>query len=768
MGRDPPATPDANDHQLSEAAERIADGVAVEISPAVPGESGRVLGNLSKLAALRSAFQRLDEAEAASPAGAGDGQAVVPAEWGHLRIVESLGCGGFGTVYRAFDPLLERDVALKLRREDREQPMATRAYIGEARRLARVRHPNVLAVHGAGIHDGRAGLWSDLIEGESLEQRLSHGPLSRTELLALARQLLEAVRAIHRAGLVHGDLKAANVMFDAGHAVLMDFGAAHAPGDRPRQGSVDSMAPELLAGDRGDARSDLYSLGALLYRAALPRDVEPSAEPKQLRSRVGHSFARLIEELTHADPACRPRTDEVSRRLQRIVSAPARRRRRLGVGLVFASLLIGLLASLFALHRVREARERSDRIKGLLVAGIQNAAPTRQSGPASLREMLDFLAEQAPVRLQDYPEALADMRVVVGAGLADLGHLEEGLELAEAGLTVLGGLPDVSSLHLANTYNVIAGMRARASRVLANNGSIQVASARDAATKAIRLYEQLPATSRDRRLGLIRTRSLLGNLLTEEGDWLGAVEAHRSNLADRTALLGASASELAVDEYNLANAQAQCGDYASAEQNFRRAADRLHDAGAGESSRMAYVMHGHAVSLLRLGRQEESAALVDLAEALYHRVLDPQHAAVRRLAIFRAETMRVNGDPERAWARYRKVTTDPGTQEQLNTALRLNGIDILIDLGHYEEARSALDVLREKLRPGDAPLLPYVDAADVWVEARRHDTAGVAEKDPTAATRIRASITAMRDAGYGGLHQVARMNAWADQLDPGR
>ena len=742
--------------------------------PALAGpasaESGRVLGNLSRLAALRQAFQQLDTTpardEADAPAGSPSAAADAPAEWGHLRIVESLGRGGFGDVFRAYDPLLEREVALKLRREDRTESTATRAYIEEARRLARVRHPNVLAVHGAGIHDGRAGLWVDLIQGESLEQQLASGPLSRDELLALARQLLEALGAIHAAGLVHGDLKAANVMFDGEHAVLMDFGAAHAVGERPRQGSYDCMAPELLAGERGDARSDLYALGALLRRAAMAPESPVAGKNGSVRRQLGRSFASLIDELTASNPARRPDAASVARQLRRIATAPARRRRRLGIALVIASLLLGLLASLFALHRVREARDQSDRIKELLVAGIQHSAPTRQSGPASLRTLLDYLAEEAPGRLEAFPGALADMRVVIGAGLSDLGHHQEGLAIAEQGLRVLREQPGVSDLHLANSLSVIAVLRGKVSGLQQGEGSSPVASAREAAEQAIRLLERLPEDDRDRRVGMIRTRSLLGNLRSDDGDWLGAVSAHRANLADRAALLGEDAPQLAVDEYNLATAQSMCGDNENAVANFERAATRLRDAGAADSSRMAYVLHGQAVALMRLGRLQESAASADRAAALYERVLDPQHPAVRRLQMFRTEWLRVSGDPQQAYARYRDSIADPVTSELLNTGMRLYAVDMLIDAGRHAEARAELEATRDKLRPRDAPLLPYIEAAGVWIDSRLGESTTGDADAVAAATTIRAAIARMREAGYGRLPRIARMAAWAEQLDP--
>src|SRR5690606_2305910 len=113
----------------------------------------------------------------------------------------------------------------------------------------------------------------------------------------------------------------------------------------------------------------LYSLGALLRRAAAaPEDAVDSTGGRQ-RRQLGRGFASLIDELTARDPTRRPAAASVARRLRRIATAPARRRRRIGIALVIGSLLLGLLASLSALQRVREARERSDRIKELLVSG---------------------------------------------------------------------------------------------------------------------------------------------------------------------------------------------------------------------------------------------------------------------------------------------------------------------------------------------------------------------------------------------------------------
>lgn len=207
-----------------------------------------------------------------------DSPAFVPPAlffWGSLRVLERVGEGGGGEVYRAYDPALETVVALKLRKQGASWAgIDPKRFLDEARRLARVRHPNVLAVRGADEHDGRIGLWTDFIEGHSLEDHLrQEGPLSAREAALIGLDLCRALAAVHAKGLVHRDVKTSNVMREqGGRIVLMDFGsvAETATAEEPESGALDGtplvMAPEQLRGGPAGSRSDIYALGALLYR----------------------------------------------------------------------------------------------------------------------------------------------------------------------------------------------------------------------------------------------------------------------------------------------------------------------------------------------------------------------------------------------------------------------------------------------------------------------------------------------------------------------
>jgi tRNA A-37 threonylcarbamoyl transferase component Bud32 len=198
--------------------------------------------------------------------------------WGHLAVLEKIGEGAFGAVYRARDDKLQREVALKLLwPAERDAPSRSSRALKEARLLARVRHPNVATVYGADQIRGRVGLWMELVKGRTLAELLrAHGPFSARESALVGLDLCRALAAVHGAGLLHGDVKAHNVMREeGGRTVLMDFGTGKdLSQDRAsrHQGAGDDfagtplyLAPEVFAGHERTKTTDIYSLGVLLY-----------------------------------------------------------------------------------------------------------------------------------------------------------------------------------------------------------------------------------------------------------------------------------------------------------------------------------------------------------------------------------------------------------------------------------------------------------------------------------------------------------------------
>jgi serine/threonine-protein kinase len=219
--------------------------------------------------------------------------------WGAFRIVNYVGHGSYGDVYRAIGTRLDREVALKLLR-------AAGAPVGElgaevleeARLLARVRHPNVVTIHGADRIDGRVGLWMEFIEGRTLERILQEdGLLSPSNVASVCLDVCRALQAVHDADLLHRDIKAQNVMREAGgRHVLMDFGAGrHAAtgGLGDITGTPLCIAPEVLEGAPASSRSDIYSVGVLLFHLATGRYPVEGRNLDELRAR--HQAGERVE-----------------------------------------------------------------------------------------------------------------------------------------------------------------------------------------------------------------------------------------------------------------------------------------------------------------------------------------------------------------------------------------------------------------------------------------------------------------------------------------
>jgi Tol biopolymer transport system component len=238
---------------------------------------------------------------------------------GPYEVVAPLGAGGMGEVYRARDSRLGRDVAVKVLPAELAGNPERRARLErEARAVSGLNHPNICVLHDVGREGDVDFLVMELVEGETLAQRIEKGPFAPAELLRVGAQIADALDRAHRAGIVHRDLKPGNVMLTRAGAKLMDFGLARAAGaagsadgpaataaifsqsptaSRPLTaegtvvGTFQYMAPEQLEGHDADARSDLWAFGCVLYEMATGR-----------RAFEGKSQASLIGAIMHAEP----------------------------------------------------------------------------------------------------------------------------------------------------------------------------------------------------------------------------------------------------------------------------------------------------------------------------------------------------------------------------------------------------------------------------------------------------------------------------------
>src|SRR6266403_5670402 len=231
---------------------------------------------------------------------------------GPYEIQSPLGAGGMGEVYRASDTRLDRIVAIKVLPANLSSDASLKQRLErEAKAISKLSHPHICTLHDVGHQDGVDFLVMELVEGETLEQRLLKGPLPPDQTLRIASQVADALARAHKMGFVHRDLKPANVMLTKTGAKLMDFGLAKQSGPAPLAaaltevtadqlkltvegtivGTFQYMAPEQLEGKEVDARTDMFSLGGVIYEMATGKPAF-----------AGKSRASLIAAILSSEP----------------------------------------------------------------------------------------------------------------------------------------------------------------------------------------------------------------------------------------------------------------------------------------------------------------------------------------------------------------------------------------------------------------------------------------------------------------------------------
>ena len=412
-----------DDRALVDAAALVADGAPVDwvsAESAADADHRRLVRHLRLVESIASLHRSIPVAEPGDLEVAGvrasrvTGAGPAGPHWGRLTLLDRIGQGTSCEVYRAWDTALHREVALKLLHDEGDHAEAHTRLIEEARRLARVRHTHVVQVYGAEEHEGRVGLWMELVRGESLEQTVhTRGTFGAREAALIGLDLCAALAAVHGAGLLHRDVKAQNVMRESGgRLVLMDFGTGEElSGTNRLVGTPLYLAPEIFRGQRASVQSDLYSLAVLLFylvsgkfpvnagsmeelaRAHGRRERQPL---RDLRPDLPEAFVASVERALDSDPTRRFQSvGDFESALRESLDAPSRRagvqtpavsrRRRFGVAFTAAAaVLVALVAGLIVWSRSQPVLQAAS-IESLAVLPLVDKSA---SGTSDLSEAL--------------------------------------------------------------------------------------------------------------------------------------------------------------------------------------------------------------------------------------------------------------------------------------------------------------------------------------------------------------------------------------------
>lgn len=592
---------------------------------------------------------------------------------GNIRVVEFLAEGGMGAVYVGFDEKLHREVALKAIRGDRLNAAAKTRFLREARALSQLDHPGICAIHDYLETPGGDFLVLERIRGCNLQQALDGGAIDLAARLRIAEQVAEALGAAHSKGIIHRDLKLANVMLTDGGAVkVLDFGLAQATGDVPMGepgdgtagtpgmaagdatgyvrtelgslvGTMSCMSPEQARGEKVTMASDMYAFGLFLqelftdqpgYEQGLPQHLllvkvrEADTLPVV---GLAPDLTELIQTLKSLAPEVRPTAAAALRRLRWIRDKPKRRLRALAIAAAVLLLVLGGIKYTLDLRRERDAalraradaeqaRREAEEVSSFLVDIFKVSDPGEaRGGTVTARELLDRGAEQIRHGLRDQPASRARMMDAIGLIDHKLGLYAQARPLLEEAVAIRRRLPGTDlSTELSTELDLAASLQ--------HLGQVSQMQHRPE-TEA--LFREALAIQ-EKRLGpddpeVAMTLNNLGIYYGYGGELDKAETIFQRALRIREAALGPGHPDVAMTINNLALVRTQQKRYAEADALFRRALAIRERALPPDHPDLAATLESLALLAQNQHRYTEALPLHARALKIWEKTLGPDH-----------------------------------------------------------------------------------------------------------------------------------------------
>jgi serine/threonine-protein kinase len=588
---------------------------------------------------------------------------------GHFRVVEMLGRGGMGAVYKGYDDKLQRHVALKaIRSEFRLHAESKARFLREARILSKIDHPHVCTVHDYIEGDGCDFLVMELVEGRSLRVELMYEP-GQQRKMNIARQLLEVLAVVHSEGVIHRDLKPDNVMVTStGEIKVLDFGLARSVEEdaallsRSLAATVDAeagptiasdsdsgsiyvktqlgsvmgtlgyMSPEQACGQPATAASDMYSLGLILqemFTGQAPFD--RSNDPQTLLvkaidgdclpiSGLKEDLTALINRLKSVAPGARPSSVDALAELDHIIEKPKRIRRRaalISVWLALSLLALGMTVQSFRAQReARRAEQEAEASKSAVefLAGMfEIMEPNRRGHETPGMEILDDGARRAVEELDDQPLLRARLMDTMGEVYRLLGLYDKALPLSQGALEIRREILGDEHLDVASSATNLAELHSKRG---------EYAEAEALFLEALEIQRHLLG---DMHPSVIENLNNLTVLRYNQGDIDGAEPLLREALVMTRRLHGDVHPDVAAAMNNLAFVLVAKGDLDGAESLMRESVALHRRYRSDGHTGLASSLNSLAWVLQKKGDLDAAEPLLREALSMQRRLLGSEH-----------------------------------------------------------------------------------------------------------------------------------------------